>query len=351
MNTWWKARGRTGPRQRPWAVGLAAVALGLAVGRASAAAPLATETNSIGMRLVRIPTGEFEMGSHDAPDELRSLPGMIVHDPTDEHPIHLVRITEPFWIATHETTLGQFLAFCRATGHVPSCRKEGGGEGWTGTNWRYAARFGPESWGFSGQTPAHPVVNVTWKDAVAFCDWLSRKERQEYRLPTEAEWEYCCRAGSATRFPQGAELRNLHRHGNVCDQAARSKWADPENVVITIGDGGIFSHALTEVPYPFHPGNDGFTFTAPVGRFPPNAWGLHDMIGNVAEWCADRYADDWYAASPARDPTGPTSGRDRVSRGSSHNSLPVHSRSAARSSGDPQYRSCGLGFRVVRTAW
>jgi sulfatase modifying factor 1 len=351
MNTRRMAYGRTDLWIRHRGGGLAAVVLALSIGTA-AAAPFATEMNSVGMRLVRIPTGDFEMGSRDAPDELRSLPGMVVHDPADEHPIHLVRITRPFWIATHETTLGQFLAFCRETGHVPTCRQDGlGGEGWTGRTWDYAARFGPESWGFPGQTPAHPVVNVTWKDAVAFCNWLSRKERQEYRLPTEAEWEYCCRAGSATRFPHGSDMRNLHRHGNICDQASRGKWANPENVVITIGDGGLLSQALTEIPYPFHPGNDGFAFTASGGRFPPNAWGLHDMIGNVGEWCADRYADDWYAASPTRDPIGPSVGSDRVIRGSSHKSLPVDSRSAARSSGDPQYRSCSLGFRVVRAAW
>lgn len=340
-----------GTRSLRAAVRGGAVAAVVAVSVARAA-PLDAETNSIGMRLIRIPTGEFEMGSHDAPRDLRSLPGMVTIDPADEHPLHVVRITQPFWMAAHETTVGQFRTFCRETGHVPECLRDGrGGEGWIGDDWDHAPGFGPESWGFAGQSPDHPVVNVTWNDALAFCAWLSRRERREYRLPSEAEWEYCCRAGSTTRYPHGDAMRDLHLHGNVADQSNRRTWPNPGNVVITL-EGGVFDdRSLTRVPFPFHWGDDGYPFTAPVGRFPPNAWGLCDMIGNASEWCADRHAADWYARSPGRDPQGPPTGGRRVGRGSAHKTLPVESRSARRDPAEPRFRDAGRGFRVVRTAW
>lgn len=344
------AASRGGSRLR--LAGLVVCVAAAVEGTSARGAPLDTEINSIGMRLVRIPTGEFEMGSHDAPRDLRSLPGMVVRDPGDEHPLHVVRITEPFWMAAHETTLGQFRAFCSETGYVPECSRDSlGGDGWTGDDWDYSPDFGPGSWGFAGQSPNHPVVNVTWNDAVAFCAWLSRRERREYRLPSEAEWEYCCRAGSATRYPHGDDFGELHRHGNVADRSCRGTWSNPANVVVTIEDGLPGDRALTRVRFPFHAGDDGFPFTAPVGRFPANAWGLHDMIGNVSEWCGDRYAAEWYARSPTRDPRGPSSGGQRVGRGSAFSSLPVMSRSACRDASDPGARDAGRGFRVVRTAW
>lgn len=328
-----------------------AACIGAASGTSGyAAPPLPTTPNSVGMTLVRIPPGDFDMGSSDTDEDLRAaFPELVALELDDEHPVHRVRITQPFWIAAHETTLGQYREFCRDTGHVPESLRDGrGGKGWTGNGWSYGRGYDHESWGHVGQTANHPVVNVTWNDAVAFCQWLSRRERAEYRLPTEAEWEYCCRAGSTARFPSGDDVGSLTRLGNVADRQSRNKWPDPADVVLGLGGGNI-----TKIPFPFHPSDDGYALTAPVGRFEANAWGLHDMVGNVSEWCADRYEADWYAKSPTRNPQGPADGsrERRVCRGSGHSNPPADSRCSHRCWDAPTACDCGTGFRVVRTAW
>ncbi len=172
------------------------------------------------------------------------------------------------------------------------------------------------------------MVNVSWNDAVAFCKWLSKKEGKTYRLPTEAEWEYACRAGTTTRYYSGDDPETLAKVGNVADATAKAKFPDWKYTIKA---------------------NDGYVFTAPVGKFKPNAFGLYDMHGNAWQWCADWYGAEYYATSPADDPTGPDSGDDRVLRGGSWFDGPYATRSAGRYWISPDVRNDIAGFRVART--
>jgi formylglycine-generating enzyme required for sulfatase activity len=140
------------------------------------------------------------------------------------------------------------------------------------------------------QADDHPVVNVSWNDAVAFCKWLGARERANYRLPTEAEWEYACRAGTTTRFNCGDDPEKLVEVGNVADAAFRERLCKYD---VTIR------------------ANDGYVYTAPVGRFRPNAFGLYDMHGNARQWCSDLYDVKYYQTSPTDDPVGPATARPR----------------------------------------
>lgn len=173
----------------------------------------------------------------------------------------------------------------------------------------------------------HPVVNVSHNDALAFCAWLSRKEGQTYRLPTEAEWEYACRAGTTTRYDHGDDPEGLSEVGNVEDATAKSKFSS----FVTIA------------------GRDGYVFTAPVGKYKANGFGLYDMHGNVWEWCADWYDENYYEASPVDDPTGPTGGSYRVIRGGSWINVASHCQAAYRRRRVPSYRNYDLGFRLARS--
>jgi len=166
------------------------------------------------------------------------------------------------------------------------------------------------------------VVNVTWNDAVKFCEWLSRKEGKTYELPTEAEFEYACRAGTTTRFWTGEGAESLMGSANAADASAKKRFTDWET---------------TE-------GDDGYVFTAPVGRFRPNPWGLYDMAGNVWEWCADGQRE--YGPEPVKDPRGPAEG-NRLLRGGSFFGNPKYCRSADRYQAAPETRNVNFGFRVA----
>src|SRR5262245_990028 len=146
-----------------------------------------------------------------------------------------------------------------------------------------------------GQDDRHPVVNVTWQDAQAFCAWLSRKEQRRYRLPREAEWEYACRAGTTARFLTGEAPESLKSLANLADQSLAKRWDTS-----TVSKYGLNPKGIT-----FQPWDDGHAFTAPVGSFQPNGLGLYDMLGNVGELCSDWYQSDYYRESPALDPKGP----------------------------------------------
>jgi formylglycine-generating enzyme required for sulfatase activity len=182
------------------------------------------------------------------------------------------------------------------------------------------------------QTDAHPVVNVTWNEAVKFCEWLSRKEKRTYALPTEAEWEYACRAGTRTRYYSGDDEASLKKVANIQDASLKAKL-----------DADYAKH------YVFQSWDDGYPFTAPVGSFQPNGWGLYDMHGNVWQWCADWYGKDYYGNSPIKDPKGPESGKYRVLRGGSWGTNPRNCRSARRGI-EPGVRRDSNGFRVVLRA-
>jgi formylglycine-generating enzyme required for sulfatase activity len=302
-----------------------ALLLTLATGVACARPPL--PENSLGMSFVLVPAGEFLMGSDETPATLaRDFPG---HEPerflqlADERPAHRVRITRDFHLGRHEVTVGQFRRFLAASGYVPESVADGtGGYGYDAAHVAgkdaFAGRDPRYSWRNPGfpQDDDHPVVNVSWNDAVALAAWLTRTEGVRYRLPTEAEWEYACRAGTRTRYFHGDDPAGLSAVANTFDATAARywpRWAD---------------RAL--------PDGDAHAFTAPVGSYPPNAFGLHDMLGNVWEWVADWHDDGYYARSPRDDPPGPPDGTVRVRRG------------GFRNWNTPQTRYTLVGFRLLR---
>lgn len=245
--------------------------------------------NSIGMRMVSIMPGEFLMGSPDSDPDAHP----------DEKPQHRVRINRPFFIGMHQVTLGQFRKFVEETKYVTEYESNGQGS--------YALVLAtgkvepkPEfKWSNIGfqQDDNHPVVGVSWNDAQKFCEWLGNREKRKYRLPTEAEWEYCCRAGTTTRFANGDAKESMREIGNCADQELAKRW-------IWNSNDPPFAKG-THLPAYAEAWNDGFPFTAPVGSFKPNPWGLYDMHGNVGEFCSDWYDENYYENARVDDPQGP----------------------------------------------
>ena len=294
------------------------------------------KTNTIGMKLVLIPPGEFQMGStrEDVDQvfkEWKKAYPKAVRDfwIEDELPQHPVRITRPFYLGAYEVTVGQFRKFVQETGYRTEAETDGKG-GWGYNAQEDKLEQSPKyTWRNPGfrQTDDHPVVNVSWNDAQAFCRWLSRKEGVTYRLPTEAQWEYACRAGTTTWWYHGNNAEGLAQVANVADQAAKQKFSNRTTISA----------------------NDGFVFTAPVGQFRANGFGLYDMHGNVWEWCEDWYDAKFYSRSPLEDPVNNHhQGKYRVLRGGSWYSHPLSTRSANREGGVPEYRLNNIGFRVAR---
>ncbi|MBV8129251.1 MAG: formylglycine-generating enzyme family protein [Planctomycetaceae bacterium] len=255
--------------------------------------------SSIGLKLVRIEPGSFQMGTtkEQIDQLLQPFPDSKRERFDDEQPQHRVKITRPFFLGTHPVTQGQFEAIM---GSNPSH--------------------------FKGSDDL-PVENVSWLDAVSFCNKMSEKDKRTpfyringtdvadvggngYRLPTEAEWEYACRAGMAGLFPWGDDIGKQGEHA----------W--------------------------FSDNSDGETH--PVGQKRPNAWGLYDMLGNVWEWCADWYDEKYFASSPsvAVDPLGPPKASYRVIRGGSWYDA-RGCRPACRDRNTPENRDYDLGFRVA----
>jgi len=304
-----------------------------------------TLANSLGMELVLLPAGEFTMGSDEAPETLaRDYPQyerQRLSELADERPAHKVRITRAFFLGKHEVTVGQFRRFLEASGYVPE--SEADGTGGYGYNPLYDPQTGANGDAFEGRDPRyswrnpgfaqgddHPVVNVSWNDAMALCAWLSSTEGVAYRLPTEAEWEYAARAGTRTRYSSGDDPQTLLKAANVFDLDAAAHWPTWKR------------HALN--------GHDGFAFTAPVGSFPPNAFGLHDMHGNAWEWTADWYGERYYAQSPADDPAGPADGSVKVRRGGSWHTWSFYARSSYRNWNSARTRYTLVGMRLLREA-
>jgi len=274
--------------------------------------------NSLAMKLLYIPAGKFLMGSPV------SEPGRETQEVQ-----HEVELTKGFYLGEHEVTVGQFKQFVLDTKYQTDGEKDGKGAygiDEAGKIQDFNPKFTWKSPGFE-QGDDHPVVDVSWNDAKAFCQWLSKKEKKTYRLPTEAEWEYACRAGTKTAYANGDNPEGLAVIGNSADATARAKYPG-----WTIGIKA----------------KDGHIFTAPVGQFKKNAFGLHDMHGNVWEWCEDWYDPRGYAAEKQIDPTGPVEGTVKVQRGGGWSSDSKRCRSASRVGRDPSaYRGCYLGFRVV----
>ncbi|TDP72650.1 formylglycine-generating enzyme family protein [Roseateles toxinivorans] len=315
------------------------------LGDALSAEPPALLENSLGMKFVRIPAGEFVMGSAEPPEQLaKAYPQYEPERFTqlgDEGPPHRVRITKPFYLGQHEVTVGQFRRFLAASGHVPESIADGtGGYGYNPAydpamskrGDAFEGRDPKYSWqnpGFA-QTDQHPVLNVTWNDAVALAAWLSKTEGRTYRLPTEAEWEYACRAGTRTRYASGDDPQSLLRMANIFDADSKRNWPKWQQFALQ--------------------GADGYAFTAPVGSFAPNPWGLYDMHGNAWEWVADWHGDDYYAKSPVDDPQGPADGSVRVRRGGSWHTWAFYARSSYRNWNSAATRYTLVGMRLLREA-
>jgi formylglycine-generating enzyme required for sulfatase activity/Tol biopolymer transport system component len=239
--------------------------------------PGAAVTNSIGMKLTLLPAGEFAMGTTG---NIRGA-----------QPQHKVRITKPFYMGVTEVTQTQYE---RVMGYNPSAFS------WTGKQSDLVA---------GEDTSDYPVETVSWEKAVEFCKRLSalpaeKSARRVYRLPTEAEWEYACRAGTTTSFSFGDSEAKIGKYGWCRD-----------------------------------------TRTHPVGQKLANAWGLYDVHGNVSELCSDICSHEYYKTSPTDDPTGPTEGSRRALRGGDWRDYPSHARSAQRGMGSG---GCdNIGFRIV----
>jgi len=261
--------------------------------------------------MVAIPGGTFTMGSPQ---------GEAGRD-DDEGPLHSVSVGS-FSLGKYEVTRDQFAAFVRDSGDAAG----GDCHGHIGVKWEKSAGRDWRSPGFA-QSGRDPVVCVSWDDAKAYVAWLSRKTGTTYRLPSEAEWEYAARARSATARFWGEDARNACRYGNVADRTVKRTYPG----------------------WTVHECDDGQTYTAPAGRYHANAFGLHDVLGNVWEWAEDCWNDS-HDGSP-RDGGARLSGDcgSRVIRGGSWLNMPRLVRSADRFKFDTAYRGTNLGFRVART--
>ena len=270
--------------------------------------------NSVEMPLVLLPPGEFMMGMSDAalPDPPPAANDWRYRDPEvvrqEQSPRHRVTLTQPLYFGETEVTNAQFRRFVEASGYVTDAERD---RGWGKEDKGWVKRAG-YSWKNLGQRLCKedcPVINVTWNDASALCTWLTAHDgRGAYRLPTEAEWEFACRAGSTTTYFFGNDDAQLR------DYAWLSTNAD-----------GLYR---------------------PVGTKKPNSFGLYDMYGNRQEWCLDNFEGGFYESSPVADPVCQTRADERVLRGGAHTDLPSFCTSARRwsqNASDPG----ASGIRIV----
>ena len=268
-------------------------------------------TNSLNMKFRLVPPGEFTMGCRQ--DVLEQLlieaskanqPQWFLDNMKDEAPAHLVRITKPTYVAINETTVAQFRSFVSDCNYVPDSERDGkGGQFFEQGELQFVRELSWES-PVRGHKAAEdePVRQVSWNDVTEFGSWLTKKDEIDCRLLSEAEWEYVCRAGTATLFSTGDSLTK--------------------------------SQARIDSMVP-----------SAVGRFAPNPWGLFDMHGNVGEWCIDQIAKN-YGELPIDDPVDERIGRVRVLRGGAMSLQARAARSSSRRGLDRQMRTDSVGFRV-----
>jgi len=289
-------------------------------------APIDTQVRSTdGMVMVYVPAGEFEMGNTG----IQWIWGGSLKDGdldlqvfTDEQPGHTVHL-DAFWIDQTEVTVAMFRIFAEATGYETTAEREDWGNPWTegpmeeewpkvpGADWRHPR--GPES----SAEDDHPVVQVSWEDAAAYCEWAGG------HLPTEAQWEKAARGTDGRMWPWGNAYEGAR--GSFCDaQCPIERWKQDSF-------------------------DDGYPFTAPVGSFPSGAspYGALDMAGNVWEWVADWYDEDYYGDSPAQNPLGPESGTDRAMRGGAWYDNESWVRCTVRHQNPPWSRCDDVGFRCA----
>ncbi|MFO1320762.1 MAG: formylglycine-generating enzyme family protein [Burkholderiales bacterium] len=270
------------------------VVLWSAVGAAMAAPPAGTVIRDCPEcpEVVVLPIGAFTMGSvedESGRDE-------------DEGPAHIVTVASPFAMGKFEVTFAEWDA-CTAAGACERVEDDGWGRG------------------------RRPVINVGFDQAHAYARWLAAKTGQSYRLPMEAEWEYGARAGTKTSHYWGHGIDEACTQANVYDTGSDEKYRF---------GWGVFRCS------------DGFIETAPVGSFPANAFGLHDVLGNVWEWTEDCYTPGYVGAPTDGSARTDGSCHKRVSRGGGWNIYPAWVRSAYRYGLEPARRSNNLGFRIVR---
>ncbi len=275
---------------------------------------------------VLIRGGEFTMGSPEgevgrteAMDAYLRLFGIDYSETK-----HEVKVSD-FWMSKYEVTVEEFRRFVEATGYQTDAEKGGFSIIWSGNevkkgegiNWRHGVRGELRSESENND----PVLHVSWNDAVSYCVWMTGQTGKKFRLPTEAEWEYACRAGTRTPFNTGENLTT-----------AQANY-----------DGNY--------PYSNNPPGEFRENTVPVNSFAPNAWGLYNMHGNVAEWCSDwlggRYYDECNARGTVENPAGPVNGSYRVLRGGSWHINADYCRSAYRNLDTPGPRDSDVGFRLV----
>ena len=268
----------------------------------------------IPVNYVHIPGGRFSMGS----------PETEVGRSSDET-LHEVEVSD-FWMCKYVVTVKEFRDFIKTTGYRTDAEEKNSSYIWNGkewkdtegVNWRHDVS-GKER---GANEDNHPVIHVSWNDAVAFCKWMTEKTGKKFRLPTEAEWEYACRAGK-------------------------------NNTPFNTGDNLTTKQANYDGNYPYNgnPKGEYREKTLPVESFEPNKWGLYNMHGNVREWCSDWFGSDYYNKCKEngveKDPKGPNSGSGRVLRGGSWSGSAEDCRSACRHGAAPGDRIGDVGFRLV----
>ncbi len=271
--------------------------------------------------LVVVPAGSFTMGAAPGEAADEEVPGAFR---SRSDPATAISIPGPLAIGRFEVTRGEYARFVAQTGY------DTGSTCWTFENGKYEERA-ERTWRAPGFVvdDRHPVACVSWEDAQAYVRWLSRETGKSYRLLSEAEWEYAARAGTTTRRPWGDAAEAGCVHANIADASAR-------RVVAGMTWGTVC--------------DDGHAHSAPVGSYRANAFGLHDMIGNVWEWTADCWNESHDGAS--RDGSARLTGdcSRRVMRGGSWGLLPRSARSAYRHRIAADLRGAFNGFRVVRDA-
>jgi len=302
-----------------WAAA-AAVQCALAWSADAASAPAFTASRDCDIcpEMVSIPGGEFMMGTPAGDSE----------GGDNEHPQRVVRV-KPFALGKTEVTLAQWRDFARVSGYQTQAERNVNAQGcltWEpddGWAWRDGRSWREPGW---AQKDREPVVCISWVDAQAYVRWLDENSGvRGWRLPSEAEWEYAARAGSTTRRPWGDdEVSCVYANGTDRTIGPRGRtWTE---------------RALCK---------DGYWFAAPVGSYRPNAWGLHDMLGNVWEWVQDCYLP--YAGAPSDGSSHETdSCRGRVLRGGAWDEPPAVLRSAERFWQGPGNRRSNVGLRVAR---
>ena len=259
--------------------------------------------NGVTLELGWIPPGEFSMGSPDSE----------CYHKLDETPVHTVHISKGFWMGRYEVTIGQYVQFVKMTGiefdllNNDACLTLSDDGGYI-----LSKKAMGKYW-------EQPMLEVDWFHADFFCRWLSRVTGKRFRLPTEAEWEYACRAGTDSAL---YSEKVLTHYSTECDNLNDLAWY----------------------------GGNSRGKSWPVGQKLPNAWGLYDMYGNAWEWCHDWYGKDYYSHSPEFDPRGPSSGTERVLRGGNWRDLAAYCRSADRFSRKPDWSLIIGGVRVVMEA-